>query len=263
MGFKHCFLKSPETYFWVLNNACNGITLNILKPVGPTLMWQFPFSLFSFSHQTYLTPLLQHADTSSSKAITPNLTEAQPWIFVCIDGDEDCKGVSLVLDEDEGMRSFREEKGKRRNSGRRRATVKWFSSLSSLINIILYRLSAFLKIKHTHTKHIFYIFQTLKHVIWNIIPNLFFALWTLETRVSTILFKPQLSHHFKQRCLEFATKRDMGHYLYHYLGGFSYLEPSFFWLKNALTCLCLCRDKTKRQSGKNITLTLTKILPKK
>ena len=34
--------------------------------------------------------------------------------------------MGLVLDEDEGMRSFREEKGKRRNIGRIiKATVKY------------------------------------------------------------------------------------------------------------------------------------------
>ena len=33
--------------------------------------------------------------------------------------------------------------------------------------------------------------------------------------------------------------------------------------KNALIALCLSRDKTKGQSGKNTTLTPTKILPKK
>ena len=36
-----------------------------------------------------------------------------------------------------------------------------------------------------------------------------------------------------------------------------------FMLKNAPISLCLSRDKTKGQSGKNITLTSTKILPKK
>ena len=36
-----------------------------------------------------------------------------------------------------------------------------------------------------------------------------------------------------------------------------------FWFKNAFTLLCLSRDKTKRQSSKNTTLTLTKTLPKK
>ena len=37
----------------------------------------------------------------------------------------------------------------------------------------------------------------------------------------------------------------------------------FFWFKNALIPLCLYRDETKEQLGKNITLTLTKILHKK
>ena len=37
----------------------------------------------------------------------------------------------------------------------------------------------------------------------------------------------------------------------------------FFWFKNAHTPLSLSRDKTKGQSSKNITLTPTKILPKK
>ena len=37
----------------------------------------------------------------------------------------------------------------------------------------------------------------------------------------------------------------------------------FFLFKNSLTPLCLYRDETKEQSGKNITLTLTKILHKK
>ena len=51
--------------------------------------------------------------------------EAQLWIFIFINGDEECEGVGLVLDKDEGMRSFKEEKGKRRNIGRRiRAMVK-------------------------------------------------------------------------------------------------------------------------------------------
>ena len=54
-----------------------------------------------------------------------------------------------------------------------------------------------------------------------------------------------------------------GLYLYYYLRGFFCLGSSFFWLKNALTPLCLCRDKTEGQSGKNITLIPTKILPKK
>ena len=43
----------------------------------------------------------------------------------------------------------------------------------------------------------------------------------------------------------------------------SYLDSSFFLFKNAPTPLCLSRHKTKGQSGKNTTLTLTKILSKK
>ena len=54
-------------------------------------------------------------------------------------------------------------------------------------------------------------------------------------------------------------------YLYYYLRArFSpCLGSSFFLLKNVSTSLCLSTDKTKRQFGKNTTLTLTKILPKK
>ena len=55
---------------------------------------------------------------------------------------------------------------------------------------------------------------------------------------------------------------DLNYYLYYYLKGFSYLDSSFFSSKKALTSLCLSRDKTKGQSGKNATLTLTKTLPK-
>ena len=36
-----------------------------------------------------------------------------------------------------------------------------------------------------------------------------------------------------------------------------------FQFKKAPTLLCLSRDKTKKQSGKNATLTPTKTLPKK
>ena len=55
-----------------------------------------------------------------------------------------------------------------------------------------------------------------------------------------------------------------GLYLYYYLRSFFRLGFSFFFLfKNALTPLCLYRDETKEQLGKNITLTLTKILHKK
>ena len=51
--------------------------------------------------------------------------------------------------------------------------------------------------------------------------------------------------------------------LYYYLRGFSCLDFSFFQFKNAPTSLYLSRNKTKGQSGKNVTLTPTKTLPKK
>ena len=41
------------------------------------------------------------------------------------------------------------------------------------------------------------------------------------------------------------------------------MDSSFCLFKNALTPLCLSRDKTKGQFGKNTTLTPTKTLPKK
>ena len=41
------------------------------------------------------------------------------------------------------------------------------------------------------------------------------------------------------------------------------MGSSFFWFKNTFTPICLNRDKTKGQSSKNATLTLTKTLPKK
>ena len=53
------------------------------------------------------------------------------------------------------------------------------------------------------------------------------------------------------------------YYYYYYLRDFSCLGSSFFLFKNASILLCLSRDKTKRQSSKNTTLTPTKILPKK
>ena len=52
-------------------------------------------------------------------------------------------------------------------------------------------------------------------------------------------------------------------YLYYYLRGIPNLDSSFYLFKNALTPLCLSRDKTKEQFNKNTTLTPTKILFKK
>ena len=54
------------------------------------------------------------------------------------------------------------------------------------------------------------------------------------------------------------------HHLYNYLKCFSYFKFSFFFFsKIPLHFYILCRDKIKGQSSKNITLTLTKTLPKK
>ena len=36
-----------------------------------------------------------------------------------------------------------------------------------------------------------------------------------------------------------------------------------FWFKNAFTLICLCRDKTRGEFGKNTTLIPIKTLPKK
>ena len=53
-------------------------------------------------------------------------------------------------------------------------------------------------------------------------------------------------------------------YLCYYLSkGLPHLDSSFFLFKNALTPLCLSKDKTKAQFGKNTTLTPIKTLPKK
>ena len=45
--------------------------------------------------------------------------------------------------------------------------------------------------------------------------------------------------------------------------GLPLLGILIFWLKNAHTLLCLSRDRIKGQSGKNTTLSPTKIFPKK
>ena len=53
------------------------------------------------------------------------------------------------------------------------------------------------------------------------------------------------------------------YYLYYYWRSFPCLRSSFFLFKNTLTLLYLIRDKTKRQFGKNTTLTFTITLPNK
>ena len=52
-------------------------------------------------------------------------------------------------------------------------------------------------------------------------------------------------------------------YLYYYLRDFPCLDSQFFLFKNTPTPLCLSRDKTKEQSGKNATQTPTTTLLKK
>ena len=83
----------------------------------------------------------------------------------------------------------------------------------------------------------------------------------------TLFFTPTL---YKSYCLSLfkyepnmVTGRYKSRPYNYYLKSFPYLGPSFFGFKNAPTPLCLSRDKTKKQSGKNTTLTPTKILPKK
>ena len=93
-------------------------------------------------------------------------------------------------------------------------------------------------------------------------------LWQLF--INTTIFKGLLL--FKilnfdaQNTLKFTSLQSLYNkviYLYYYLRSFPYLGSSFFQLKNALTPLSLSRDKTKGQSDKNTTLTLTKTLSKK
>ena len=51
------------------------------------------------------------------------------------------------------------------------------------------------KNKYTYQRHN-YVFSHFKYVIWNMIPNTFFALWILKTRIFTTFFKPQFSHRY-------------------------------------------------------------------
>ena len=52
-------------------------------------------------------------------------------------------------------------------------------------------------------------------------------------------------------------------YLYYYLKSFLLFGILIFLVQKCPTSLCLSRDKTKGQSDKNTTLTLTKTLHKK
>ena len=76
----------------------------------------------------------------------------------------------------------------------------FFSFLFSLLklNSIILLCNHHLKKKKTNTriKDIIMFFHILKYVIWNMIPNTFFALWILKTRIFTTFFKPQFSHRY-------------------------------------------------------------------
>ena len=89
----------------------------------------------------------------------------------------------------------------------------------------------------------------------------------MEVHKYMMIFSFSLKHDFsnylrvwKKICEEKEKKLKKD--LYYYLRGFPYLRSLLFWLQNALTSICLSRDKTKGQSGKNTTLTPTKTLPK-
>ena len=93
---------------------------------------------------------------------------------------------------------------------RRIHTVKYKSS-SLLIKKNLFRtlLSFFHKIKRTYQTHIFLSFNNEICYLNYDTKHFFFFLQTPKTRFSTILFKPQFSHLFKQQFLNFMTKRSL------------------------------------------------------
>ena len=88
----------------------------------------------------------------------------------------------------------------------------FFASLfinSCLLIILLYVITLKKKKKkliHIKTTFFFFFFTLWKHFIRNTIPNTFFALWIFYSSISTTLFKPQLSYHFKICCLQLVTK---------------------------------------------------------
>ena len=91
---------------------------------------------------------------------------------------------------------------------RRIHTVKYKSS-SLLIKKNLFRtlLCFFHKIKRTYQTHIFLSFNNEICYLNYDTKHFFFFLQTPKTRFSTIFFKPQFSHLFKQQFLNFMTKR--------------------------------------------------------
>ena len=83
--------------------------------------------------------------------------EAQPWIFYYVVGDEDSAWFLFS--------ALRQEKGKIRNKHREEGQREYgFILFPQIKNFILYKVSAFFLIKHSHSKHI-YIFLTLEHII--------------------------------------------------------------------------------------------------
>ena len=66
-----------------------------------------------------------------------------------------------------------------------------------LKNIYFILWSAFFTIQHTHTKHIFYIFEHWNSYLNHDTKHFFFFFFVLKTHISITLFKPQFSHLFK------------------------------------------------------------------
>ena len=82
--------------------------------------------------------------------------EAQPWMFWGVDGDEECRGLVLCWGNRRDIGSDEERWATKGYTG---------SSLSGFKNCYSYMCLAFLTKINTLTKHIFYVFWTLKHVI--------------------------------------------------------------------------------------------------
>ena len=109
---------------------------------------------------------------------------------------------------------------------RRIHTVKYKSS-SLLIKKNLFRtlLSFFHKIKRTYQTHIFLSFNNEICYLNYDTKHFFFFLQTPKTRFSTIFFKPQFSHLFKQKFLNFMTKRALSLWLWHHTFWIQFSPP--------------------------------------
>ena len=85
----------------------------------------------------------------------------------------------------------------------------------------------------------------------------------------TLFFFLKKTHYFDISLYFFRLSRKKGNNIFkEYISillfkGLLLFGFFIFQFKNAHTLLCLSRDKTKGQFGKNATLTLTKTLPKK